>query len=342
MHQPVYTVLPYSQGYFLDLPFHLQRLYEAFTDDAFKPSLETFANKLLDEIAEAKVQLESDPNCRSGIATVCTGRCKEKDSLSFSSLVTVMPSLEIGSIEGESLRDDRVMVGTTMYTRSDPQRKSCSWPEERKPLEVNRSDRVSEILLCATAKEHSTDAPGLYATEGLITNFFAVNSNENRVITDEDSCLSGSMARLVIATCDSMGLPIERKPPDLLQAGIGWDAAFLTSATKPITTVGSFTYLGSDGSNHDALAEIENSNQEIVLGNTTPDLLLDIKASLLACLRDRAGGALSKSLGYPLWWSCDQDFSDECIISNTAHVCDEIVDLRDVARVLCSCIRQRV
>lgn len=120
-------------------------------------------------------------------------------------------------------------VETFPYVRKLPLSKSITWPSDRLFIENLRGHCSKEIILI--------DPNNSNYLEGLTSNLFVVDSTNCIIYTaPSNQVLPGSMRKLVIAACRKLNMKVEQIniTPDVISL---CDAAFLTSATKPIVPI---------------------------------------------------------------------------------------------------------
>ena len=250
LHSGVYTVVPVVGYRLLDLPFHVHRLHESFAvleaqqgrcgDGVDLASVTSDFVAMLGGLAEERAR--DGARGADALLTVCYGRPVDPDNdsaapmRSFWYATMGSPFTSVG---------DGLTVDLQPYERrTDPRVKPCSWPAERAPLEAMRTRHGGAETLIFKADNGGKRA---LVTEGLTSNLFVLDAGGGLVTAPEGAALSGSMARCVIATAHALGIPVERRCPDVVVTGdnpsalrVPWRAAFATSATKalvPVTAV---------------------------------------------------------------------------------------------------------
>lgn len=108
------------------------------------------------------------------------------------------------------------------HTRHDPQIKSVAWNIERKAVEKRMSPTMGEVILATGNGE---------LTEGLSSNFYVVQ-DDNTIQTAPDSVvLSGSIRKLVLKACASLGVNVNLTTPSLAQRQ-QWLGAAVSSTSR--------------------------------------------------------------------------------------------------------------
>jgi len=326
-----YTVLPVMNGKLLDSPYHIYRLVNSyqdlcgcdFDDDKFKPNENhkkksidiSLARMVYDELMSHKLS-----NTHTGCITCVLSKEKYSSSASqqqqqqqgptVSSLFTpldhspLLPSSSSSkySLKGES-DDTPNIVETFVYQRKKPQSKDIQWIPERVYIENQRKLPSSlEILLLAQ--------DGQSILEGLISNFFAFNSQSNTLYTaPDDDVLPGSMSRLVLAAASKrQNISVIRESPSLGDLGSDsfLDAAFVTSAIKIFSFVDELLLPSQDtiSSNSDHLKEKEllTSSSATKIHFNRPAVLEELRLFLLRGLQSQDPLFLAPEIPYPLWW----------------------------------------
>lgn len=222
-----YTVVPVLDGQLLDLPFHLRRCYKSarlLVNSEWKPgSDETpwcdFLSEYNDAISRSKPALTGP-----GVLTICTALISSSEwkvSAQFNSM-----EFDRLSLLNIPLFSD-VAVQLVQHQRRMPSAKAASWTLGRSPLELRQNKTAIEMVMCS--------ADGSCLLEGLTSSVFVVKGTI--LMTAPDTmALKGSMASLVERFADTMGMTTIHAAP-LLEDCNAWDAAFLTSATKPIVPI---------------------------------------------------------------------------------------------------------
>lgn len=315
----VYTVIPVINDRILDLPFHLQRLEQSFPYIGTKERYE-----IRDLVADSCLKQFQNDDISNGLLTICLGlkgltdeteisdnknsdrknksrryqdkisRINDSDMFESDSLLYPM------SADFLSLNLSKLIVDIKEYTRRNPKMKASSWPLERVPLEIRGTPAIETIMYRKSKRldtvlgsndsstdKSSIDRSEIYFTEGLTSNFF-VCQNDHLITAPEEVTLTGSMARLVAATAESLGIKIERKMPEFsFSEPSSWNGAFITSATKPIRVIE--RVLGLEGEilfDSELLEECE--------------MITIIRKKLDSVLRDQENRFLS-SIPYNLW-----------------------------------------
>jgi hypothetical protein len=242
-----YTLIPVLNGHCLDMPFHIKRLADSYVNLCHDTSIsyEILSNSVLNEIHNLKLQSSS-----TGFLTIAAVKSNDSISSMTNGLAdSSVPRFEIKSLYTENIKNyfadpsntisssstsgDNHIIETFPFQRSLPGCKDIRWPTQRAFIEQQRSlQHSTEIIL--------TDN-GHYL-EGLTSNFFAINTKSKVIYTctDESSVLEGSMSKLFRDFCrqkevyNKFGLQFDDTLPLTNDILATCDAAFLTSATKPI------------------------------------------------------------------------------------------------------------
>lgn len=271
LRRAVYSVAPFANGKCLDLPFHIHRLWTSF-DVNMNPASAVIWPFLVEMDKGSQLPVTS-----SGLLTVCFGESIFNGELEFRSFWSYDQS--------PFKKDTLVDVDVQLFQRKIPQVKDCRWPIERRVLESNRPCWIGETLL---------SRPDGSITEGLVSNVFCVDEQDRIITTASPStCLSGSMSRLVRATCSHMEVPVCYSAVDLKAETV--DGAFLTSATKPITGISSVLFRSTSG-----------TDEEIRRFKPSP-LMLEIRSTLLRGLETQDPNFLAEEIPYELWWDVKND-----------------------------------
>ncbi|ORX90738.1 D-aminoacid aminotransferase-like PLP-dependent enzyme [Basidiobolus meristosporus CBS 931.73] len=135
-------------------------------------------------------------------------------------------------------KSGRCKVAVHGEPRNSPKIKDSQWVRDRQSIEDELPSDVNEALLYDSATGH--------VYEGLSSNFFAVvkdpQSGEPKVVTAPvEHVLLGTIMKIVIATCERNGIPVEFTFPNLGDLlSFRWEGAFITSTSRlvlPIETV---------------------------------------------------------------------------------------------------------
>jgi branched-subunit amino acid aminotransferase/4-amino-4-deoxychorismate lyase len=178
--------------------------------------------------------LEQDNGSDEGLLTLCWGY-REDSTYNFlrtdvlGSFFYPQPS---GTLQS-SMKKDMVVDLQRYQRQTDPRIKAASWPAERAHLEGKRPKGAIETLI------YDDNGSDCQVKEGLTSNVFVVE-NDCLVTAPEGAALPGSMAHVVLTIAQSMGIRVERRCPTLpgtTPTTVPWEAAFLTSATKPFVPI---------------------------------------------------------------------------------------------------------
>jgi hypothetical protein len=99
----------------------------------------------------------------------------------------------------------------------NPTIKSVEWVRIKKEYENKKGEGVNEVLF-----------PLGGIREGLTSNFFVIDSQDNIVTAPDDVVLDGSIRKLVVDICKQNGINIKFECPNL-QNIQSWKGAFITS-----------------------------------------------------------------------------------------------------------------
>lgn len=216
-----YSVAPVFSRSILDLPFHVDRLYSSclLLGAEEGEDYDSFARNLMRE-ARASMRLDV---VDSGLLTLCAGRDEATGTWRLSALFT---SMEKNDLLCAGL-PPFLTVDVGVYSRKIPQAKAATWPKLRMPLEERRNRDAAETILVS--------AEGILL-EGLTSNFLAMRGSVLHV-APRDRVLCGSMSDLVLGVARSLGIETTEEAPATITEMEQFDAAFLTSATKPIAPI---------------------------------------------------------------------------------------------------------
>ena len=307
MHSAVYTVVPVVGHRLLDLPFHVHRLHESFSllesqhgrhGGVDAASVRSDFLAMLGGLAEEHAR--DGALAPDALLTVCYGRpVVDGDAAATMGRLWYATAGSLFASVGNS-GPSALNVDLQPYERqTDPRVKPCSWPAERAPLEETRSRHggaaAAETLIYTVA-----DGERARVTEGLTSNLFVLDAGGGLVTPPEGAALSGSMARCVVATALTLGVPVERRCPEVEVAGgaslppalrVPWRAAFVTSATKALVPI----------------AAVHN-DPSWTSGAAASPVYAALRAGLDTLLRpgqldmDRAAAAaLGRIIPYPMW-----------------------------------------
>lgn len=125
------------------------------------------------------------------------------------------------------------MVATEAHRadRKNPTIKDLQWVSDRSRLEeVQRAAGVNELIMF--------DAEGR-VTEGLQTNFFAVDKDGALLTAPDERVLSGTVRKVVLQVAEQNGIPIRYDCPVIADLA-SWESCFICSTSrlvKPISQV---------------------------------------------------------------------------------------------------------
>lgn len=223
-----YTVAPVFSGSVLDMSFHVNRLYSSCLmlgaaaaerkEGIDCADFGSFSSNLSGEV-RSSVRLDA---ADSGLLTMCAGREEVSGIYKLSALFTTMEKDALLCLGLPSLT-----VDVSRYTRMTPLAKAASWPMERMSIEERRNCDANETIL--------VNADGVLL-EGLTSNFFAMRGSVLHT-APKDKVLCGSMADLVVKVAQGLGIETTEEAPARIADLEQFDAAFLTSATKPIAPI---------------------------------------------------------------------------------------------------------
>jgi hypothetical protein len=289
-----YTVIPYSNGYLLDLPFHLDRLESSlhYLDQinrgkASSPVDEPTTTTSFREAFRKKVNSKVlDSAISSGTLTICVA--KRQNDYVIDTLCSKRKPYKLN--EPFYHTTEFVDVCFVECHRKYPMIKYCDWTRERKLLEEKNTNAVHEIVMFH--RSEGSKPPQYELTEGLISNIFAINENGNFVSPPLSQVLEGSMRRIIMA-CLQNQLEVCLEEPILLSNLSRLKGMFLVSSTKDLIPVrGVFS---SDGKLVKEFAEsCYTSSKKLMLLRSDLRLVLDPNIP-------REVNPLRSIIAYDLW-----------------------------------------
>jgi len=123
-----------------------------------------------------------------------------------------------------SYNDNReIFVHVKKYQREDPELKSLTWMKEKSEMEKTLPVGCEEGLL---AGGETFDE--IY--EGLSSNFYVIQQG-SLFVAPEGTILQGTVMKLVLEACVSLGIPIVRAVPSLRTLN-EWSGCFISSTTR--------------------------------------------------------------------------------------------------------------
>eukprot|EP01038_Epipyxis_sp_PR26KG_P009197 gene9197-12405_t len=276
----VYSVLPVTRKGILDLPFHISRLADSWNQiNGYR--IEQTAVVNMDEIVE-KVKIIKNKNDESnGAVALCFGKYEKANEqftykyfdLSQPSYLNIIP------------KKQHFIVDFQMHKRLYPTAKYTSWLIERKPLEMNTHFLSSETIIYHDTYETKNENNSLFSdsmiiTEGLKTNIFFIDNNNNIITSPSSLILSGSMAKIVKAICQLNNINIIEKEIQLSLFD-QWKGAFLTSSTKGIQMIDELIIPIANNYDISQLKNIEsynknNNNNKITVKNNNNKIYLHV------------------------------------------------------------------
>lgn len=266
--QASYSVIPINRGQSLDLGFHLQRCYQSarLLSGASVAASDDDWNRFLTE-CQRKVKLSEASLPSSGLLTLCSAARGPEWEVSCSYHHMDLEKLSHLSTAINPERGAVTVDLTRAMQRDHPSAKAARWTLERTPLESARSPGAFETVLVSTEDE---------ALEGLVSNLYVWRDSRLQT-APEGRVLRGSMSAIVERLAAATGVPIEHSTPRLAECHL-WDAAFLTSATRPMLPVR--LLLDSTGA---PLVDFPNK-----LPDTLATLILMLRQGLYECGGEKA------------------------------------------------------
>lgn len=116
-----------------------------------------------------------------------------------------------------------VIVNMAFQNREDPSVKSMKWMIARKKFEdIIKEKGYEESLLVGGNGRIS---------EGLSSNFFAINADGVIETAPDGEVLSGTLRSVVLDVCNKLGLKVDFKSPSIEDISL-WKAAFISSTSR--------------------------------------------------------------------------------------------------------------
>jgi Amino-transferase class IV len=146
-------------------------------------------------------------------------------------------------------------VSAHVEVRGDPRKnpaiKDAAWVRERQRYERLKAEGVNEVLLCdwkhgpskagsdvgglkgpKGSEEAASELPSGRLTEGMLSNFFAIDASGTKVVTcPEGGVLAGTIRSLVLEACADHGVPVVLEPPPLEDLP-AWSGAAIASTSR--------------------------------------------------------------------------------------------------------------
>jgi len=219
-------VAPVLNARVLDLPFHAERCATSALMLSGLPRLSGGVDRSAGFESALRRRLDAEgllEGVESGLLTICATAKGEAD-WEVQTLVTRTPTRE----QMASPADAEFVDVTRALQRTTPLAKATSWTADRVAVEKLRLNGTAETLLLVG----DDDA----VLEGLVSNFYCVKGGSTLYTAPRGTVLPGSMGNLVEQLASKLGFKIVEQSPRLQDCHT-WDAAFLTSATKPIVPI---------------------------------------------------------------------------------------------------------
>eukprot|EP00339_Tiarina_fusa_P010244 CAMPEP_0116999404 /NCGR_PEP_ID=MMETSP0472-20121206/2117_1 /TAXON_ID=693140 ORGANISM="Tiarina fusus, Strain LIS" /NCGR_SAMPLE_ID=MMETSP0472 /ASSEMBLY_ACC=CAM_ASM_000603 /LENGTH=243 /DNA_ID=CAMNT_0004698805 /DNA_START=220 /DNA_END=951 /DNA_ORIENTATION=- len=131
-----------------------------------------------------------------------------------------------------------ITVQVKKYQREDPEIKSLEWMRIKTELEKSLPPNFEETLLAGGDNYNE-----LY--EGLSSNFFAVKE-KSVFVAPEGTILLGTMMRLVLEACDSLGFRVVREVPKVTEVS-EWSGCFISGTSRLVLPINRITFPDHDG-----------------------------------------------------------------------------------------------
>ena len=252
-NQGCYSVIPILGNKILDAQFHLDRIirgYKLLTKENLLESDETLNERALEKI-QCMLDAYGTPTTAAGIMTLVMHRTSSMH-VTFDAICNTMNS----DIYTSSKSPPHLFVDIHYYERRSPAAKDISWPIERKVIEQSRYRKdIAESLMCTKSLIYDGGTFSDVLTEGLISNFYAIEEGGVVVTSPDDIVLPGSMAKLIKGICLKNGIPYKHKLLCLSDIQ-SWRATFICSSCKPLHCLAGIYVpptsprIGSDGFLH--------------------------------------------------------------------------------------------
>ena len=232
-----YSVAPLVGGRVLDLPFHARRCFDsarllrssasgnADGDDGPAADWDRYLDALRGALPSASALAPP-----AGLLTICASRGPDDWQVASSVFGMELGRLSMLSSARDPMADAVTVDLTRSIQRNVPAAKAARWTLDRVPAETARHSTAAETIILAA------DNDGDELLEGLVSNLFVWRGSQLET-APAGRVLSGSMASLVERLAAKMGLSVVHQAPRLSEAQ-SWDAAIITSATKPAVPIG--------------------------------------------------------------------------------------------------------
>jgi branched-subunit amino acid aminotransferase/4-amino-4-deoxychorismate lyase len=234
----VYTSSTVTKRGILDLPFHINRLYDSclflkYLQDSLT-TLREFTPKILEAIDSA---LQGQQFCE-GLIVICCG-LDDSDKLDILAFFQAKPVSYLDSVVPCDYT-----VDFYPSLRHPAQLKYTKWALERQPIIDRRDQSIHETLIYQKDPSDGQD----YLTEGLTSTFYIIKRDDTIVCPPTEKILFGCIQRwtLFVAQVLSIKMIIE---PITMQSCREWKGAFVTSSGRIVQPVHRVV-LNHDHENH--------------------------------------------------------------------------------------------
>ena len=215
----VYTSISVTNRGIMDLPFHMNRLFQSCVYLDYFSATESSKIQFIQHVLQSIDQAIFGKPVSNGLLIICCGKTLES---SIDVSVLFHPTHSFSS----HIMDANYTVNFFPIQRAPAQIKYTKWVLERQPLIDQRDSDVQETLIYYRGEDNVE-----YLTEGLTTTFYILMEDNTIVMPPTEKILYGSVQRWAQIIAPSLSVNLLIKPIPISSFS-EWKGAFVTSSGR--------------------------------------------------------------------------------------------------------------